>query len=445
MSAISLAYAAVPLQLDELIASELPFCQTLYNHQDELHQDIRDCFSFFLENQAHLPLYEIQESSAQRIQHELSQYYHMLKDALTQAFALPIDQLRHWFDCSAAQDVGFGAFVDYAKATFVDHAQNRTAFTAASSAIYGRLDAVVDPDTGNVVGVYELNGDTPVMLFESINLQNKIVTELGEADNQANEWWEVTQNRFRGLAGKAIAVVCDVSYIEDSTTSETIAQVFDAIGAQVYFTTIESLNHTLLDIEKPFRIDGVATPPDAVFMLLPWEEMWSSGRDVLAHWPHWYKNVHFFEPAWRWFMSHKGLMAWASFLLAEDPDFAERWAQVPHLHTELSPDYFIANNLDYVVKPVIGRLSQNIQIVQNNRVITQTEGHYGTEPMVYQQYCPPHPVADRPNMIVGGWLAGDHVATLCFREFDGAVLDLQNERFIAHLLVPNSAISPSDY
>lgn len=445
MSAISLTYASVPLQLDELIASELPFCQTLYNQQDELHQDIQDCFSFFLENQADLPLYVVQEPNAERIQHELSQYYQMLKDALKQAFELPMDQLRYWFDCSAAHDVGFGAFVDYAKATFVDHTQNRTAFTPASSAIYGRLDAVVDPDTGEVVGVYEFNGDTPVMLFESINLQNKIVTELGQADNQANDWWEITQNRFRGLAGKTIAVVCDVSYIEDSTTSETIAQVLDAVGAQVYFTTIESLNHTLLDIEKPFRIDGVATPPDAVFMLLPWEEMWSSGRDVLAHWPHWYKNVHFFEPAWRWFMSHKGLLAWASFLLAEDPDFAARWAHVPHLHTELSPDYFIANHLDYVVKPVIGRLSQNIQIVQNNHVITQTDGHYGAEPMVYQQYCPPHHVADRPNMILGGWLAGEQVATLCFREFDGAVLDLQNERFIAHLLVPNTAISPSDY
>lgn len=445
MSAISLTYAAVPLQLDELIASELPFCQTLYNHQDELHQDMKECFSFFIENQAHLPVYVVQTDKAESIQHELSQYYQMLKDALKHAFDLPIDQLRYWFDCSAARDVGFGAFVDYAKATFVDHKQNVAAFAPASSAIYGRLDAVVDPATGDVLGVYELNGDTPVMLFESINLQNTIATGLGQAEHQANDWWDMTQGRFRALAGKTVAVVCDVSYIEDSTTSETIAQVFDAVGAQVYFTTIESLNHTLLDIEKPFRIDGVATPPDAVFMLLPWEEMWTSGRDVLAHWPHWYKNVSFFEPAWRWFMSHKGLMAWASFLFAEDPDFAERWAHVPHLHTELSPDYFITHHLDYVVKPVIGRLSQNIQIVQNQTVVTQTDGHYGAEPMVYQQYCPPYQVADRPNMIVGGWLAGDHVATLCFREFDGAVLDLQNERFIAHVLAPSSTVSTSDY
>lgn len=434
MSAISLTYRAVPLQIDELIASELPFCQALYNHHDELHQDIQECFSFFIENQHHLPLYCLSEHTATRLQTELSQYYLMLKDALKNAFELPLEQLRPWFACSAANEVGFGTFVDYAKTTFEDHRRNQSRIAPASSAIYGRLDAAVDPQSGKILGVYEFNGDTPVMLFESINLQNKIATALEHTEDQANDWWFDTQARLQAFAGKTVAVVCAVSHIEDCTTSETIAQVFEALGAQVYFSTIESLNHTLLDIEKPFRIDGVATPPDAVFMLLPWEEMWTSGRDVLAHWPHWYQHVSFFEPPWRWFMSHKGLLAWASYLYTEDEAFAQRWAHVPHLHTELSADYFIEHQLDYVIKPVIGRLSQNIQVIQNNQLVTQTEGHYGHEPMIYQQYCPPHQVSDRPNMIVGGWLAGDRVATLCFREFDGAVLDLQNERFIAHLL-----------
>lgn len=438
MSAISLTYQAINLPLDELIATELPFCQTLYNHHPVLHPDIQECFSFYIDNQHQLPIYCLSEKSADFIQEQLSQYYLMLKEALKYAFELPLEQLRPWFHCSAAEDMGFASFVDFAKVTFQDQARQSSALTPSSTSIYGRMDAAIDPETGQVLGVYELNGDTPVMLFESINLQNLIATELGQPDNQANDWWFETQTRLQRFAGKTVAVVCDVGYIEDCTTSETIAQAFEAIGAHVYFTTVESLNHTLLDIEKPFRLDGVSSPPDAVFILLPWEEMWSSGRDVLAHWQHWYKNVSFFEPAWRWFMSHKGLLAWASYLYTEDRDFAQRWAHVPHLHSELSPDYFITNQLDYVIKPVIGRLSQNISIVQNNQLVSTTAGHYGHEPMIYQLYCPPHQVADRPNMIVGGWLAGDTVATLCFREFDGAVLDLKNERFIAHLLTTDA-------
>lgn len=437
MSAISLTHLTINWQIDELIAQELPFCQTLYNHHNQLHQDIQNCFAFFIENQAHLPLYCVSSSCAEHVQSQLGQYHLMLKEALQHAFSLPLEQLRHWFDCQAAHDLGFANFVDYAKTTFLEQRSQSVLTTSMPSTIYGRLDAVVNPENGQVVGIYEFNGDTPVMLFESINLQNKIVTELGQAENQANDWWFETQARLQAFTGKTVAVVCDVSYIEDCTTSETIAQVFEAIGAHVYFTTIESLNHTLLDIEKPFRIDGVATPPDAIFMLLPWEEMWTSGRDVLAHWQHWYKNVSFFEPPWRWFMSHKGLLAWASYLYTEDERFAERWAHVPHLRTEFSPDYFISHQLDYVIKPVIGRLSQNIQIVKNNQLVTQTHGHYGHEPMIYQQYCPPLQVSGRPNMILGGWLAGDNVATLCFREFDGAVLDLQNERFMAHVLTPD--------
>lgn len=434
MSAIYTIYQAVHLNVENIIKEELPFCEALYNHHQRLHHDIQDWLSFFIQNQPQLPIYVIQADTADNLQEQLSEYYLMLKAALEQAFELPLEQLRTWFDCSAAHDVGFATFVDYAKTTFAIQQHHPYSLTPVAKSCYGRLDAVVDPISGELLGVYELNGDTPVMLFESINLQNLIATVLEQTENQANDWWFAAQEQLRAYANKTVAVVCDVSFIEDATTSETIAQLFEAVGAQVYFTTINSLNHTLLDIEHPFRIDGIESPPQAIFMLLPWEEMWTSGREILIHWEQWYKNVQFFEPAWRWFMSHKGLLAWCSYLLEHDEQFAQDWQHVPHLYTSFSPDYFIEHDLDYVCKPTVGRLSQNISIIQNNQITHQTVGEYSNEPMIYQLYCSPQQISDRPNFIIGGWLAGDEVATLCFREFDGVVLDLQNERFIAHLL-----------
>lgn len=55
--------------------------------------------------------------------------------------------------------------------------------------------------------------------------------------------------------------------------------------------------------------------------------------------------------------------------------------------------------------------------------------------MVYQQYLAPAHTIGRGNFIVCGWLAGNGVKTLAFREFDHDVLDLSNERFIAHVLI----------
>lgn len=418
------------LSAAHIIAEELPYVHTFYTHHEQLHTDVQDWLKFFIDHQQQLPMYGITETCADALMATMTDYYAMLLAALRQILKLDVQTARHWFACKASADPAFVQFYEYARHEFF----LQTPYTMASSTLYGRFDAVVEPHSGKLTGIYEFNGDTPVMLFESINLQNLIATALGKTEQQANDWWFQAQQNFASYQGKNIAVVCDVTFIEDASTTETVAQLFESVGAQVYFTTLEGLNHSVLELEQPFLIDGVQARPDVIFMLLPWEEMWVSGRDILAHWPSWQQNVQFLEPAWRWFMSHKGLLAWVSHLMTEDPSFRERWQHLPHLHTELSPEFFIKAGLDYVAKPAIGRLSQNISIHQQGHISVQTEGQYQDESMVYQAYVSPYQVAGRNNFIVGGWLAGQKVCTLCFREFDGAVLNLKNERFIAHLL-----------
>lgn len=425
------------LNAHEIISRELPFVDALYNEQGQLHRDTSEWLEFFIKNSGHLPMYAIDEGTAHEIAGSLTDYYAMMKEALARLFLEPIESVKHWFDCSAARKPAFEVFYAYAKAVY--EADNLLG-NLDSHAIYGRFDAAVDPHSGQVTGVYEFNGDTPVMLFESINLQNLISQALGRPEDQFNQWWEKsleTLKAYGKYAGKTVAVVCDVRYIEDSTTCETISQLFDAVGASAYLTTLESLNHDVMSLDRPFTIDGVDGPADAVFMLLPWEEMLVSGHDVLLHWRSWHMNVRFLEPAWRWFMSHKGMLAYISMLRDKDEDFQARWADLPHLRTELSPESFIARGVDYVAKPVIGRLSQNIAIYRAGQTPEVTDGQYGAEPMVYQEFHAPYQVLGRNNFILGGWIAAGEVATLCIREFDGAVLDLQNERFIAHCLTNN--------
>lgn len=418
------------LSADALIRTELPYVSALYNSEESLHADVAEWVGFFIEHHRRLPMYGMTAACAEDAQRSLERYYRMLEDALAHLFRCSDETILQWFDCSATKAPGFRDFLAFARTT---HAERAT-WHDRGQPVYGRLDAAVDPMSGQVKAVYEFNGDTPVMLFESVNLQNLIVNSLGQPGAQSNQWWAKSQEKYRWLRDKAVACVCDVDFIEDSSTTETVAQMFEAVGARVYFTSLKGLNHDLLCLEKPFEVDGVTERPDAIFMLLAWEEMVLTGQNILQHWRRWYRNVQFFEPPWRWFMSSKSMMAFVTHLMDTDPLFRGKWAGVPHLRTMLSADYFIERGQDYVSKPTIGRLSQNITIVRNGEVFDASEGVYQDETRVYQTYHAPYQVEGRNNFIMGGWLAGDEVETLCFREFDHAVLDLVNERFVAHII-----------
>jgi glutathionylspermidine synthase len=426
-------YPSLPaLSMADVVEQELPFTQEMYRQKEQLHQDIQHLFSFYIQHKNRLPMYALDQETAESIMADFNDYAAMTMAALEKMFAQSDDEIKHWYACSNIEKPGFDSFLAYARYMFQ---RRKRAFSAHPDTIYGRIDGMVDPRTGQLKGVYEINGDTPVMLFESVNLQNILSTMLGTPDAQANEWWDASVKRLASFQDKAVAIVCDVKWIEDTVTSETIAQAFHAAGARAYFTSMTGLNHDLLNLHQPFIVDGVHEPMDAVFMLLPWEEMWVSGADILSHWERWADHVIFYEPAWRWFMSHKAMLAWITYLLETDEVFYARWGKTAHLRTYLTPDRFIQERRDYVSKPVLGRLSQNISIIKNGITEVTTDGMYSHEPMVYQEYLAPGQVQGRNNFIVGAWMSAGNVTSLCFREFDGAVLNLSNERFIAHQLV----------
>lgn len=415
-AAIRRIQAAATVGLDQILA-ELPFTNAFYADQDRLSADVRQWLAAFL--QERVAFYEVPEAVADHIVACAQAYHRQMRKALQILMQQPDDVVRQWFPCRAASHPGFASFLKYARATLRHDPREP---------LYGRLDMAVDRQ-GNVRGVYEFNGDTPVMLFESVNLQNLLVTALqGDPQRQLNDWWHhaIAYMRQQFPAGAKVAVVCDIGFIEDAATCETVLQMFEAAGLDAYLSTLHSLNHDVLSLERPFRADGVDAPLDAVFMLLPWEEMWTSGADILVHWESWYRNVFFFEPPWRWFLSHKGMLAYMTHLI----DAGELDAPQGHLRTSYAPPA----SGSYVRKPVIGRLSHNITVVRQGETIAATQGQYGDEPVVYQDYCEADAI-DGANFLACYWLVpGGALGTLAFREFDGHVLNLDNERFMPHVL-----------
>lgn len=422
--------------LPSVAQEELPYMAALYRTGEEFNADAKDLLAFPSANAQAMPFYNLRASSAEGIGNAFCNAYAAMIDALERLLGDP-QAINQFFACDFLAKHG-ATFIPYARHTFKSR-------TMVGQSLYGRFDAALDPQTEEVVGIYEFNGDTPVMLFESINLQHRLLTSIGaDPAHQYNDWYSLTSDMLRdhGLdTGHQVAVACSTSYIEDMATCETLAQV---IGEQAttYLLDLADIDYDHANPSKPFVVKGTENYLDALFILSPWEEMVENFPAAFRQWERWADNVALLEPAWRWFLSHKGMMAYITHLFETDKAFAEEHGGAPFLRTYTSPDAFHATVEPYVSKPVLGRLSSNIQIHDEvGEVTASSSGHYDDCPRVYQEFCPPYAVEGRNKFIVGMWMAGQSTskhaipATLCIREFDAPIiLALSNERFIPHVL-----------
>lgn len=413
----------ISFNINNVIAEELPYMNAFYRHGGELWDDVHDLLSFPVANQAAMPFYTIKDSTTYLLNQQFEDYYAMMEHALRLAFA---DKalLNKFFDCSFLRKYG-KQFVPYAEATF-----NRK-----QPALYGRYDACFDPVTEELMGVYEFNGDTPVMLFESVNLQARLSEQLGT--DQYNNWWDYFRETFQWNY-KNVAVACSTYAVEDMATCETIAQAFKEAryDRNVSFLDLKELDFDHLNLRKPFIARGSDTPLDAVYILSPWEEMIENFPAMLSSWERWIDNVHIFEPAWRWFFAHKGMTALCTYLMEISVHFRVKHQAANKILIPTYIDGMALRGKKHVTKPVVGRLSNNIQIYdEHGMLLSATDGHYRLENVVHQEYRAPGKVEGRNNFILGMWMCGKHSASLCAREFDTEVLSIQNERWIPHIVV----------
>lgn len=411
----------IAFDIEQVVREEVPFLSTFYRNGSELNDDIRSLLEFPVVNQEAMPFYTMKESTTYKLNSQFEEYYTMMDYALSMAFH-DKSLLGKFFDCEFIREHG-PRFIPYAEATF--HKKH--------PALYGRFDACFNPTTEKLEGVYEFNGDTPVMLFESANLQSRFAEQLGT--DQYNNYWAIFIEQMREQGYNNIAVACSTDFVEDMATCETISQAFSAAipTARVQFLDMKELD---FDSESatPFYAAGSDVPLDAVYILSPWEEMVSNHPAMLDNWQGWIDNVHVFEPAWRWFFAHKGMTALCTHLMETSKSFSERFGEVKLLPTYLKhPRGAFGDH--WVEKPVVGRLSNNIKIWKKEELVSDTGGYYTGENTVFQQYCAPYKVESRNNFILGFWMMGKYSASVCFREFDSEVLSISNERFIPHIVV----------
>jgi glutathionylspermidine synthase len=282
---------------------------------------------------------------------------------------------------------------------------------------YGRFDLFFDGI--NPPQMLEFNADTPTSLFEGSVVQWEWLNEVSPESDQFNSIHERLLNYFQGCKeyfnNQTVHFSCISGSIEDFTTVEYIRDVAYQAGLKTKFVYMEDIGWNRF---KNIFVDYENEPIENIFKLYPWEWLIEEefGKNLMID-----KNqTKWIEPAWKAILSNKAIL----------PILWEMFPGNPHL----LPSYFNSPNgmTNYVEKPIYSREGANVAIYRDGDVKEFTEGEYGDEGYIYQQYVT-LPNFDGNNAVIGSWVIDGQSAGIGIRESDSLITN-NLSRFVPHLI-----------
>lgn len=283
--------------------------------------------------------------------------------------------------------------------------------------IYARFDLVYDGV--NPPKMLEFNADTPTSLFEAGVVQWHWLEDIKAGADQFNSIHEKLVNYWKYLApylnqGR-LHFACLKDNLEDLTTVEYLRDCAIQAGLDTEFIYIENLGWN--NLSRTF-VDMNNANIRNIFKLYPWEWMLHEefGQNLLIS----SENIHWIEPAWKMLLSNKAILPilWQMF-----PD-----------HPNLLASYFDSSRLkyEYVKKPLLSREGENVSIIRNGNLVMGTEGSYGAEGFIFQEYCEiPSFRGNYP--VIGSWVIGCEPAGIGIRESQTLITD-NLSRFVPHVI-----------
>src|SRR3954469_23617705 len=290
----------------------------------------------------------------------------------------------------------------------------RASIRRGDPSVYGRFDLWFD---GDVPKLLELNGDTPTGLIETGVTQwhwlEDVITGIDQW-NSVHErlvarWTELRERRaFRNDAVWFLWNDTDTSGEEEMTT-----HYMRDVATQAGLTTFgQPIAHVQWDSERRAFYDVMGQQITAAYKLYPWELMAGEefGQHILRHTER--EPVTWIEPAWKVLLSTKALLPVLWEMFPDHPHLLPAYWDEPHGLT------------DWIAKPLHGREGDNIRIhlSDGSADVETSDGGYGAEGYVYQQWCP-LPSYDGNRPMLGSWVIDGQAAGMIVRESEGPVTD----------------------
>jgi glutathionylspermidine synthase len=280
---------------------------------------------------------------------------------------------------------------------------------AGEKNLYGRFDLRYDGKGPPLL--LEYNADTPTAVFEAAVVQWDWLESLWPNRDQFNSIHERLIEAWRGFGiGNGRLYFSAVrDHAEDGGTTEYLRDTAIQAGLDTAFIAIEDIGWN----GRQF-VDLDDVPIEALFKLYPWEWIVKEpfGQHLLSG------AARVIEPAWKMVLSNKAVLP----LL---------WEMAPG-HPNLLPTASEPGKIEgkVVRKPIYSREGANVQVLDDGRVLTETEGRYGAEGFIYQAYAPlPEFSGNYP--VIGSWLVASQAAGIGIREDDTAIT-LDTSRFLPH-------------
>ena len=292
--------------------------------------------------------------------------------------------------------------------------------------LYGRLDFSYDGQ--GPAKLYEYNADTPTALYETAIFQWDWLCEnsrIGALPKGCDQFTEIHEDLVQTFASLDIpnrihfACLWDIADDKDDDrgTVDYLEECAIEAGLETRSLALTDIgvdpNGKFTDLED-FQIE-------TLFKLYPWEWIMEEGfsKFVIG------SGAQFFEPPWKSILSNKGLLPllWEMF----------------EGHPNLIPSYFAGDakasalSHKFVRKPLFSRRGQNVEIVAENNFRIQTDGPYGAEGYIVQEF---HSLPDFDGFfpVLGCWVVAGQPAGLGIRE-GRYLITTEEAHFVPHVIL----------
>ena len=279
--------------------------------------------------------------------------------------------------------------------------------------LYGRMDLSYNDGS---IKLLEFNADTPTSLLESSVIQWYWLKDVKPNSDQFNSIHERLIAHYKVIRGwmksNRMHFCCSEENLEDLMTVKYMEDAAQQAGLDTRFLYMGQLG---FDTQKQNFTDDLFEEIETIFKLYPYEWMMAEefGPELITT----REQCWWIEPAWKTLLSNKMILTVLHELFPRSPYILPCTTSRP-----LSGDY--------VEKPIYSREGSNVDIWVNGRSVEKSNGEYGSEGYVYQQYAP-LPDFGGNHPVIGSWLIGGEPAGMGIRESDGLITNNMS-RFVPH-------------
>ncbi len=279
--------------------------------------------------------------------------------------------------------------------------------------LYGRMD--LSYNNGSIK-LLEFNADTPTSLLESSVIQWYWLQEVKPKADQFNSIHEKLIAHYKvirqWMKSNRMHFCCTEDSLEDLMTVKYLEDVARQAGLDTRFLYMEQLG---FDTQKQCFTDDQFDEIQTIFKLYPYEWMVAEefGPELITT----REKCWWIEPAWKMVLSNKMILTVLHEMFPNSPYILPCKTTRP-----------ISGN--YVEKPIFSREGANVDIWVNGQSVEKTDGEYGSEGFVYQEYAA-LPNFDGNHPVIGSWIIGSEAAGMGIRESDGLITG-NTSRFVPH-------------